>query len=126
MQTIHDAFDAAATHIEQNPGRFYFGAYSVPCTSNNYGCALGWVGHFAGVAGGMPINTIAHALGVEENTFYNRMASCSSSRWNRDSKACARGLRAYADRYHSNKVPAEAIPAAVRALFSPAVKEEVA
>jgi hypothetical protein len=132
---IRQAILRAADHIESTPKEFNFQSVYIPdgpgCGTP--GCALGWIGHFAGydeqraVAESGDSATVLYigrkVLGVKceghmlnRNEFYARMDTLAGG-WQHGAVACARGLRLYADKYH----PAESralIPASVRAIFT--------
>jgi hypothetical protein len=105
---IRDAILQAADHIEGNPTDFYFSATDVPDNCGTPGCALGWIGFFAGVRRGSPYYTVCDQLGLPvapvsledgDRSFYDRMHSVSED-WVNDPLECARALRLYADKYH--------------------------
>jgi hypothetical protein len=109
----------AADHIERNPRLFDFGRTRVPHSCRTRGCALGWIGFFAGRTK-LPLRTLfgfslphrGIAIVTTEGgsdplipitacEFYRRMdALVAPDDWRREASACAAGLRLYAMRYH--------------------------
>lgn len=122
---IRDAILKAADHIEGSPRLFNFGKCATPHDCGTPGCALGWIGFFAGKQfHGAIVCDVAASIGIpgnvrgsSEGTFYERMNKlCADDDriWIEDAAACARGMRLYADKYH----PATAlIPESVRRIF---------
>jgi hypothetical protein len=105
---VYDAIMKAAEHIEQSPSTFHFGAYLVPSDCGSPGCALGWIGMFAGRhRAGVAVNLVAkEILGVTGAEFYDRMAHINAAKrpsgWWRDTpQIVAENLRAYAAKYHA-------------------------
>lgn len=112
----------AADHIEGHPKLYDFERTRVPGNCRTPGCALGWIGHFAGrtktrirarfslpfIHRGIAIVTLEGGsepvLHVTARDFYKRMDSFAVANWRENASACARALRLYADRYHQ---PAE-------------------
>lgn len=117
---IYHAILAAADHIERYPREFQFCAVSIPKKPNcgMPGCALGWIGTFANLP---PVDNesdsisrvawndifppghpayIECLLGISQHEFYRHMNSFVH-KWMTNAKACARGLRLYAEHYHS-------------------------
>lgn len=94
----------AADQIEQTPEMFNFMSTVKPDLScGTPGCALGWIGFFANLKpqeyGGF-VSETATALGVNASQFYDRMDDCAEDReWIDSAQLCAKGLRAYADKY---------------------------
>lgn len=112
---IYNAIMKAADHIERNPGEFRFSSIGLPkgigCGAP--GCALGWIGFFAGVAhktfdtislvatnGVSERPGVSPLLSIDQGTFYKRMNELASG-WTFDSSECAKGLRLYAAKYHA-------------------------
>lgn len=101
---MRDAILKAARQIEQTPEMFNFMSCGKPDLScGTPGCALGWIGFFADINpqeyGGL-ISETATALGVKDYQFYERMDDCAADReWIDSAALCAKGLRAYADKY---------------------------
>lgn len=126
---VRQAIFMAADRIENNPGDFLFEATKVPHQCGSPGCALGWIGHYLGIAAGNSFHAPCNAMGIAriapmldgsgEFTFYRRMDELlGSTYWANDSSACARALRLYADKYHpAAKGTDVLIPASVRAIF---------
>ena len=117
--TPYEATHAAADHIEQNPELFNFHRIRVPdCGAP--GCALGWIGAFAGIAPGESIARTEEFLQTSDKSFYRRMNGLVSEKlWQRNPRICAKGLRLYAEKYlASDKSPEQDfIPASVRRIF---------
>lgn len=105
---IYDAIMKAADHIERHPKLFNFAEVWVP-DCGTPGCALGWIGHFAGVKhDGYPQALseihVPRALTCASWDFYARLESLTGGpRWRNDAAICARGLRLYAAQYHSDE-----------------------
>lgn len=122
---------AAADHIDRNPDRFFFYENLIPEHLDDVGCALGWVGYFAG-AKAEPLyghnsiavceisgrtRSVAQWLGFDhDDEFYQMMDSQISPNWADQHRACARGLRKIAD----CRFPDQAsIMGRIRAWFNP-------
>jgi len=111
---VYNAIMRAADHIENHPNEFNFSSVWIPGTDDERscgtpGCALGWIGHFAGVKGlseiEMPWRLGFDGLWLDAvRNFYARMDALNR-RWRRDSIACSGALRLYAEKYHSNEKP---------------------
>jgi hypothetical protein len=102
---IRNAILAAADHIEANPGEFNFNASHAPKSRDcgTPGCALGWIGTFAGLAGACN-QTVAEKLGLCGGggwtlEFYSKLNELARG-WTSHAALCARALRLYADKYH--------------------------
>jgi hypothetical protein len=134
---VREAILKAANQIEREPSCWSYMKDMVP-ECGTPGCALGWIGHFAGVRG--HIDNVAVLLGVErvEGTiqwgFYNRIQSLTGGRplpqthttaddyflTHATLPQIAEVLRLYADKYHpAPKVEHVGIPDSVRAIFEP-------
>lgn len=132
---IRQAILKAADHIERNPSAFNFGAVRFPKPNDcgTPGCALGWIGVFAGLPdmyarsldrsdSWCVLRAAREVLGLPDkchtdSVFYERMDEVAGTDWRHSAATCARALRLYADRYH----PAESrslIPESVRAIFT--------
>lgn len=125
---IRQAILKAADHIEATPNDFDFSASGIPHACGTPGCALGWIGHFLGLADKnawhVSYTKASGALGVGHYEFYTRMTEVEGGgpnwevgQWPLNAPACARTLRLYADKYH----PAESralIPASVMRIFT--------
>ena len=115
---IREAILKAADHIEHNPGRFQFNSVFVPNDCGSPGCAIGWIGRFAGAEQGSMIEILhrhdkpsaVELLGLRsQEDFYDRMrelALVAPAPWQYDAAQCAKALRIYADTYH----PAQSTP----------------
>jgi hypothetical protein len=114
----YQAILRAADHIQQQPQLFDFERTRIPRDCHTPGCALGWIGFFAGRtqaripamlglsflhrgiaivtpdAGSEPVIT------VSAREFYERMDSLATCDWRRDAGQCANALRLYAATYH--------------------------
>lgn len=100
---MREAILKAADQIAATPHLFDFHTVERPDLScGTPGCALGWIGFFAGIKPEPTIVTAtSEALGIDSMEFYERMDSCCDSEdWLDDPALCAAGLRAYADKYH--------------------------
>jgi len=113
MADIYTAIMRAADHIERYPDQFDFSRVRVP-DCGTPGCALGWIGRFAGCPVGHVIESIVDfekdtpckRLGLRDQvTFYNRMRELTARYWAEDAATCAAGLRRYAQLYHAPAVP---------------------
>ena len=123
---IRDAILKAADHIERNPGEFNFQSVFIPSAPGcgTPGCALGWIGHFAGVhdpsdlsgywereknAWGLCEVNVIGSCDLPFSTareFYRAMdAVYSDVSWRDSAQNCATALRAYADKYHPENSP---------------------
>ena len=112
---MYDAIMKAANHIEKNPGIFEYSISNIPrCGSP--GCALGWIGYFAGEPAGKQVERVAEMLNVEEIEFYRRMTAFRISWMSRPSVA-AEALRLYAEKYHGHEKKPTGIPDSIRELF---------
>lgn len=111
MTSLYTAIMQAADHIERNPKEFNW--WSTVCPEHpgcgTPGCALGWIGTFAGMsADGMGLRETATLLiGSEEPMeFYCRMdESCEEgvNGWTDNPRICAKTLRRYAERFHQRE-----------------------
>ena len=117
---IREAILKAADHIERFPLQFNYWSHDRPDGCGTPGCALGWIGVFAGVANTDVADTCAYIDAVEEKTgisalpFYYAMADLVFG-WNEDGISCAMALRLYADKYHP--AAKQDLPASVRHIF---------
>jgi hypothetical protein len=114
----YNAILRAADHIETNPRLFDFERTRVPSHCWTPGCALGWIGFFAGrtkaripamFGFSFPHRGIAivtseggmdPVIPVTAHEFYKRMDSFAVGNWRKDAGACAKAMRFYAGRYH--------------------------
>lgn len=115
MTSLYTAIMQAADHIEQNPKEFSFFATLKPNGCGSPGCALGWIGYFAG--GDNYQDVARNVLKVEGASrygdgsphfnFYRRMDVLAGgfSAWAHDASGCARALRLYAEKYHKPAAP---------------------
>ena len=118
---IRQAILKAADSIEKNPNLFSFGSVVLPSLKScgTPGCALGWIGHYLGIAEGDEFfQRIADRLNVKwcfhsDNEFYPRMTELAGSCWRDNASNCAKALRLYADKYH----PAIEMPESIRKIF---------
>ncbi len=121
---IYDATMKAADHIEARPDLWSFMYTAVPkCGAP--ACALGWIGHFAGISAGKCIWDVADLLEIPHTQeFYNRMRNLSeglndgTKGWMneedaKDLQRIAKLLRLYADKY----LKQDHIPESVREIF---------
>lgn len=119
---IRQAILKAADWIELHPEEFDFRETEVPACGTP-GCALGWIGTFAGCERGssidMPPGSPTKLLGLNSQLrFYERMDAFfgggayanTESRWRHNPMQCARGLRLYADKYHPATVDESSTP----------------
>jgi len=120
---MYKAILQAADFIEGHPSQFKFSSVSTPrhpgCGTP--GCALGWIGHFAGFSAGedwIPYDVATKAMGLrpepaysggtlfkEAFHFYRRMDELGGNMWRYRAVDCARALRLYAEKYHALAKP---------------------
>ena len=105
---MYEAIMKAAGMIKRRPNDFHFFTTEVPdgeCGSP--GCALGWIGHFAG--GARWFIDVPEMLGLGyggEFEFYSRMDRLVKSvEWRYEAGLCATALRLYAEKYHGDEKP---------------------
>lgn len=122
---IREAILRAADHISGDHGSFDFRKTTIPCGTP--GCALGWIGSFAGFTGHIATSGLIRWFNKQTGIydagefdgggeFYARMdALCGSEQWKWGAALCASTLRLYADKYHHET--RALIPASVRAIF---------
>lgn len=127
MTNIYTAIMRAADHIEQHPNIFDFSQFQLPRDCDTPGCALGWIGFFAGfsldddVQFSWDVMRVGDLLGLDlahhnpKNEFYIRLDALSPG-WYANAVKCAAGLHAYADKYHGHEKP-QGIPESVREIF---------
>ena len=114
----YQAILRAADHIERQPQLFDFERTRVPGNCRTPGCALGWIGFFAGrtqarvramlglsfLHRGIAIVTVDAGsdpvITVTAREFYERMDRLATCDWRRDAAQCASALRLYATTYH--------------------------
>lgn len=116
----YGAILAAASHIERHPEFFNFNAVALPDTDcGTHGCALGWIGFFAGLRpdetrdyGFCVLRAANEVLGLNDkdhvsSVFYDRMTDLAGHPlyWRERATECARVLRLYAEKYHGNEKP---------------------
>lgn len=105
---VYEAMMKAADHIEKNPRLFDFDVCAIPNECGTPGCALGWIGVFAGVAPGKSIHAVADyddgssILKVSQRKFYDQMDALVGVDWIDSASLCAVGLRRYAEKYHGD------------------------
>lgn len=119
---IYQAIMRAADHIEARPELFDFYAGNVPeCDSP--ACAVGWIGHFAGMPAWTDHTDSTRALfGLDHWVWIERVFG---RQWGdpgtRTADKVPGLLRAYANKYHADQKPD--IPADIRALFEQTVED---
>jgi len=114
----YQAILKAADHIQTHPQLFDFERTRIPGNCRTPGCALGWIGFFAGrtqarirvifglsfLHRGIAIVTLDGesdpVLPVTAREFYERMDELTVGNWRKDASVCANVLRSYAERYH--------------------------
>src|SRR5438552_2834077 len=114
----YQAILRAADHIQRHPQLFDFERTRVPRNCHTPGCALGWIGFFAGrtqarvramlglsfLHRGIAIVTLDAGsdpiITVTALEFYERMDRLAACNWRRDAIQCANALRLYAATYH--------------------------
>lgn len=108
MMNTYEAIMRAANHIERNPSSFDFDKTDIPAPDcGTPGCALGWIGCFAGITGG--IEEVAdHGEGnsllkIDQKIFYRRMDELAGALWIWSATKCATGMRLYAEKYHGHE-----------------------
>jgi len=137
---VYEVINKAADHIEQYPERFDFWTVYPPKGPEEKGCAIAWIGYFAGANSRELCSIAREVLGVSDGEFYYRMHDVSPHRswnWRYDTALCAAALRQYAEVYHHAEKPkvvpplAEptprrtGIPAAIKAFFTTKEPESV-
>lgn len=120
MSNIYDAIMKAADHIERHPEEFEFMETRVPRSCGSPGCAIGWIGHFAKTKparlfglvperpeyAGKSIGVVCRqVIGVGGRSFYRRLDATGHRGWQENPDACAKALRAYAQKYHAPQTP---------------------
>lgn len=117
----YNAIMKAADHIESNPKSFEFCSINMPTLCGTPGCALGWVGFFAGNRRPDMCDVAEKVLGLSiedgDQEFYDRMDGLVN-RWRTNPMRCAKGLRLYAEKYHAPPLPYVDLPAIVREIFN--------
>lgn len=96
---MRDAILKAADHIEAHPEAFHFMETRVPHVCGTAGCALGWIGFFAGL-NAHSVGEVVAAMNTESFEFYDRMDKYGGRTWIDDPTLCAKALRGYADEFH--------------------------
>jgi hypothetical protein len=114
----YQAILKAADHIQAHPALFDFERTRVPGDCGTPGCALGWIGHFAGrtqaripllfglsfLHRGIAIVTTEggadSVITVTAREFYERMDFLAVGNWRQDARVCAGAMRRYAESYH--------------------------
>lgn len=139
---IYTAIMKAADWIESHPSEFKFFSISVPDAPGcgTPGCAIGWIGTFAGNRKGFT-RVYSEILGVGSDIeFYSRMDKLSApgagycdgtTQWRHQASECGRVLRLYAAKYHAPAKPAQQPPdwqamAAVQTVAADVRSQEVA
>lgn len=98
---IRQSILMAADKIERFPHQFEFIQTDIPDSCTGCGCALGWIGYFAGVRG-INANAVELLTGARDTSvFYTRMSEIRHG-WTYEAKACASNMRSYADKYFPN------------------------
>lgn len=117
---MREAILRAAEQIEKHPDTFNFYAGNIPRETSGplgVGCALAWVGHYAGMSGSY--DEVAREMGVPKikvpgfvpkhlerdwetphAQFYLHMRKLGDGMWYFSAQKCARGLRRYADKFY--------------------------
>ncbi len=100
-----------ANHIERNPRSYRYADNRIPRCSNDPGCVLGWMAHFASArdCGSLTPEVIAaitcdpvYACNIGYNDFFKRLDECHPiyrGHWRSDAKHAVAALRAYAAKY---------------------------
>jgi hypothetical protein len=100
-----------ANHIEKNPRSYRYASNQIPRCSNDVGCILGWMAHFASAGDyeSLTPELIAritcdpvYACNVAYNDFFTRLDECYPiyrGRWRLDAKHAVAALRTYAAQY---------------------------
>lgn len=133
---IRQAILAAADHIEANPKLFKFSETNIPQECRTPGCALGWIGHFAGVQpvrdfptyNGISLvaditeSVFKPLLGIRAIDFYDGMDTASGvshSNWRWSAPECARVMRLWADAHYPVGAPKASggLPESILAIF---------
>jgi hypothetical protein len=122
---VYEAIMRAGDHIERHPDLFKFSRFCIP-KRGSPGCALGWIGHFAGMEAaytGAGMRVPKEVLGLDgDTTFYQLMGKLSGGGgWRYDAEICARTLRAYAAKHHkpTTRTDSEFVAALVSRLTQP-------
>lgn len=148
---IYTAIMKAADHIERHPSQFKFAQLGIPPRSDcgTPGCALGWIGFFAGKRGGLlgpvcrneatsPARQLALTpdgpllpMELTQKEFYERMNEAVGGGWSGDAAICSAGLRLYAAKYHAPTKPVQQPPdwqamAAIQTVAADVRSQEVA
>lgn len=98
---IREAILMAADTLERRPDLWRWSNCYVP-DCGTPGCAMGWIGHFAGCEVRLSVVAVAKKkLGLpHDGYFYDRMNDLVGQPWSSDLALCVKGLRLYADKYH--------------------------
>lgn len=121
---IREAILKSADHLEWNPGLFYFYTVRIPdddCGSP--GCVLGWIAFFLSVDF-RSLEHVAESIGCKRTSigfshdFYLRMDSLVPPSWREDVALCAKGLRAYADKFHPETETYPEVQAELERIFA--------
>lgn len=96
---MRDAILKAADHIESHPETFHFMATDIPHACDSPGCALGWVGFFAGIDANR-VGQVADAMSINTCDFYDQMDKYAGREWIDRPELCAVALRGYANEFH--------------------------
>ena len=110
---IREAILMAADTLERHPDLWRWSNCHVPACDTP-GCAVGWIGHFAGCEVRLPIDVVAkEKLGLpHDGYFYDRMNDLVGRPWSSDLALCVKGLRLYADKYHPRLFRRRQVPPA--------------
>jgi hypothetical protein len=121
---IYEAIMKAADQIEEDPSSFRFSATGIPHACGTPGCALGWIGFYAGMRRQalkyVSFEDVARMLDLCSTVFYTRMDDLTSGFlrnrywWRNEAATCAKSLRKYAEKYHGHEKSIEAVIADIR------------
>lgn len=124
---VYDAIMKAAEHIESHPNEFDFLRFCIPACGSP-GCALGWIGCFAGIPADMCGATTMvpyKVLGFDQSEcmadakFYRRLHELvGTEKWKTSASLCAKALRLYAAKYHTPSIPKRTDAELVAALMA--------
>lgn len=128
-----EAILKAADHIERHSEGYDFWHNIVPVRCGSHGCALGWIGYFAGLTEyGSAQQIVSEYLGIDSSAFfYADMCELTNSSpnpykgWYISHSLAAKGLRLYADKRYPLKTPNWEEISARRLVLPSEVSEEV-
>ena len=97
---IYWGLHTAADHIDTNPHLYGFYVGVVPESLTDRGCAVGWLNYFthSGTKQAVSMISVENIFGTNDE-FYLRMNELAPQ-FQHDAHMCAKGLRAYAEKYH--------------------------